>query len=169
MKALRSKNSRLLAMSIEDQNELIANAIEELRAKRPDLKGLSNSAIADEHPQDVLDIIEKQQKFKENEWGQAHKTSQRLGSDLHPTQDKEIPAEILVDGERRKVRFPGNEGRPQVTGVLPSDVSAGKLGQTVSTKQGVKLDVTNVKGVSAKDLNELAIQIGDAKGIKPKQ
>jgi hypothetical protein len=169
MKALRSKNSRLLAMSIDDQNELIANAIEELRNRRPDLKELSNTAIADQHPQDVLDIIEKQQKFKENEWGQAHKTSQRLGTDLHPTLDKEIPAEILVDGQRRKVRFPGKEGRPQVTGVLPSDVPAGKLGPTVSAKQGVTLDITNVKGVSAKDLNDLAIQIGEAKGIKPKQ
>jgi len=162
MKALRSKKSRLLELPVDDQNELIKVAVDILRKRNKALARLSSEAISDSHPQELLDIIERE--IPQNEWGQAHKTSQRLGLDVHPETGSDLPAQILVDGVRRRVVFPGGGGRPQVTGVLPSDLKAGQLGKTVSGKQGGKLDMSNVRGINQRQLNDLSREVGAVKG-----
>ena len=161
-KSLPSKNSRLLKLSAADQDELIKVAVEILRKEQPSLAQQSTDLIVESRPQEVLDIIET--RIPQNEWGQASKTSQRLGIDVHPVTGEDLPAEILVDGVRRTVRFPVGEGRPQITGVLPSDLSPGRLSKTVSSKQAAKLDLMNVKSINQSRLNSLSKEIAEAKG-----
>jgi hypothetical protein len=66
-------------------------------------------------------------------------------------------------GTRCKVHFPGREQRPQITGVLPTGRTRG-ASQTAA-KQGVKLDIMNVRGVSQSDLDLLAKKVAEAKRL----
>jgi hypothetical protein len=59
---------------------------------------------------------------------------------------------------------PGREQRPQITGVLPTGRSQGRPSQTAA-KQGVKLDIMNVRGVSQSDLDLLAKKVAEAKRL----
>lgn len=146
-----------------EQAELRRAAARELRHTRPELGKVPLDEIIDKHEKEVMDIV-AQESPQTSEWGQATKTSQRLGMDVD-AHGNDVPAQILVDGRLRTVRFPGNEGRPQITGVLPSDLSQGTMAQKVSKNQGVKMDMTNVKGASQAKLKELSEAVAKAKGL----
>ena len=62
---------------------------------------------------------------------------------------------------------PTGKGRPQITGVLPSDVSKGRLGGTVTKKQGVTFDLMNVTGVDEAQLRSLSSEIAEIRGLQP--
>ena len=66
---------------------------------------------------------------------------------------------------RRKVVFPGGKGRPQITGVVASDGTVGTMGKAVGKRQGAKLDMRQVEGISQGQLNELSKEIQDVKGF----
>jgi Domain of unknown function (DUF4157) len=160
-KTLRSQASRIKALSSADRAELEDEAMQILRDEKPALRTSTPEELLRTHRQELDQIMET---IPQHETGQAVKTSERLGIDVSLKTEEEVPAEIMVDGTRRKVRFPGREQRPQITGVLPAGRSQGRLSKTAA-KQGAKLDLMNVKGVSQSDLNLLAKKIAEAKGL----
>jgi hypothetical protein len=161
-KALRSKASRLAELSKADLTELENEAVQTLRDEQPAFRRSSSQELLRTQRPEIDRIIEAN--LPQNETGQAVKTSQRFAEDLSAKSEGNIPAEILVDGVRRKVRFPGAEQRVLVTGVLPAGLTPGRLSSTVA-RQGARLDIMNVRGVDVAGLSRLARVIAKAKGL----
>jgi hypothetical protein len=99
--------------------------------------------------------------------GQALKTSERLALDVGDDL-QDVPAEILIDGKRYKVVFPGAENRPLITGIVPSDVPVGTMGEKVTKTGNARLEIQQVSSVDQGRINSLARAVAQAKFLPVK-
>jgi hypothetical protein len=165
-KAVKGKLSREAKVAFEklpetERNQLLEDGAKILRRRRPDLASASVQEIIANHNGDVMTIVNSH--FKQtSQFGQAVKTSERLAMDLNDDL-QDIPAQILIDGQRRKVVFPGGEGRPLITGMVPSDVPVGTMGQKVTEKGGARLEIQQVSSVDQARINSLGRAVAEAK------
>ena len=165
-RGVKGKLSREARVAFEklpavEQKQLLHDGAKILQRRRPDLASLSVDDVIAQHNGEVMKIVSSHFPQK-SQFGQAAKTTQRLSMDVGDDL-RDVPAEILIDGKRRKVVFPGAENRPLVTGIVPRGVPTGTMGGSV-TKSGVaRLEIQQVSSVDQARIDSLARAVADAK------
>jgi hypothetical protein len=165
-KLSREAKKRFEALGEAERNKLLHDGARELQRRRPDLASLSVDDVIATHNGEVMKVVNSE--FTQTaQAGQALKTSERLAMDVGDDL-QDIPAEILIDGKRYKVVFPGAENRPLITGIVPSNVSVGTMGDAVTKTGNARLEIQQVASIDQARINSLARAVAEAKFLPVK-